>query len=66
MELRTMLILKGPRYDGVVGPAPSLITEKSLPLFKRIHVKDYLKGLFARKLEGKSYLDTMRIEEPHD
>ncbi|CAL0326482.1 unnamed protein product [Lupinus luteus] len=54
-----------PRYDGVFGPAPSLITEKSPSLFKRIHVKDYLKGLFARKLDGKSYLDTMRIEEHH-
>ncbi|KAF5182071.1 Srg1, partial [Thalictrum thalictroides] len=43
------------------GPAHSLVTEKSPALFRRIAAKDYFKGLFARELGGKSYLDVMRI-----
>ncbi|XP_038685498.1 protein SRG1-like [Tripterygium wilfordii] len=50
-----------PRYDGEVGPALSLIGEGKPALFKRVSVEEYFKGLFARKLNSKSYLDVMRI-----
>ncbi|XP_061344645.1 protein SRG1-like [Gastrolobium bilobum] len=50
-----------PREDGVIGPAASLITEQTPARFKRIGVIEYLRILFARKLEGKSYLDDLRI-----
>ncbi|KHN36942.1 Protein SRG1 [Glycine soja] len=50
-----------PSSDGVVGPAPSLITEQTPPRFKSIGVKDYFKGLFSRKLDGKAYIEVMRI-----
>ncbi|WRX29153.1 Non-hem dioxygenase N-terminal domain - like 10 [Theobroma cacao] len=50
-----------PRYDGEVGPAPSLISPEKPVLFKKLRVEEYFKGLFARELQGKSYLDTMRI-----
>nr|KYP57141.1 Protein SRG1 [Cajanus cajan] len=50
-----------PTQDGVVGPASSLITEQTPARFKSIGVKDYFKGLFSRKLDGKSYVDVMRI-----
>ncbi|XVE53012.1 hypothetical protein DITRI_Ditri02bG0170500 [Diplodiscus trichospermus] len=50
-----------PRYDGEVGPAPSLISPTKPPLFKTMKVEDYFKGFFGRELKGKSYLDTMRI-----
>lgn len=49
------------KHDGVIGPAASLITEKTPARFKRIEVKEYLEKLFARKLDGKSFLDAMRI-----
>ncbi|GAV60671.1 2OG-FeII_Oxy domain-containing protein/DIOX_N domain-containing protein [Cephalotus follicularis] len=49
------------RYEGEVGPASSLITQHTPALFKRVTVKEYLRGLFARELDGKSYLDTLRI-----
>ncbi|NP_001242069.1 protein SRG1-like [Glycine max] len=49
------------KHDGVIGPAISLITEKTPARFKRIELKEFLKNLFARKLDGKSYLDTLRI-----
>ncbi|OMO92624.1 Oxoglutarate/iron-dependent dioxygenase [Corchorus olitorius] len=51
-----------PRYDGEVGPAPSLISPQNPAKFTTLKVEDYFKGLFARELQGKSYLDTMRIQ----
>lgn len=50
-----------PKIDGEVGPAPSLITPQTPPLFRRIGVADYFKGYFSRELSGKSYVDVMRI-----
>ncbi|KAB1208590.1 Protein SRG1 [Morella rubra] len=52
-----------PNLEGDMGPAPSLITSKSPALFKRIGVTDYFKGLFSRTLDGKSYIDSMRIQK---
>ena len=51
-----------PGYDGMVGPASSLITEQTPARFKSIGYQEYRRGVFARKLDGKSYLDVMRIE----
>ncbi|XVF79118.1 hypothetical protein PTKIN_Ptkin14bG0193900 [Pterospermum kingtungense] len=50
-----------PRYEGEVGPAPSLISPQKPALFRTLKVEEYFKGLFSRELQGKSYLDTMRI-----
>ncbi|KAK7401738.1 hypothetical protein VNO78_13450 [Psophocarpus tetragonolobus] len=50
-----------PSPDGVVGPASSLITEETPARFKSVGVKDYFKGLFSRKLDGKAYIEVMRI-----
>ncbi|KAK7335197.1 hypothetical protein VNO80_26973 [Phaseolus coccineus] len=50
-----------PNEDGVVGPASSLISEETPPRFRSIGVKNYFKGLFSQKLDGKSYVDGMRI-----
>ncbi|KAJ0044732.1 hypothetical protein Pint_04853 [Pistacia integerrima] len=51
-----------PRYDGEVGPAFSLITEQTPASFRRVTTEEYFKGLFARELHEKSYLDSMRIQ----
>ncbi|KAJ0101800.1 hypothetical protein Patl1_04963 [Pistacia atlantica] len=51
-----------PRYDGEVGPAFSLITEQTPASFRRVTIEEYFKGLFARELHEKSYLDSMRIK----
>lgn len=50
-----------PSYGGEIGPAPSLTSPQKPPLFKRLQVEEYFRGRFARKLNGKSYLDAMRI-----
>ncbi|KAK2368264.1 protein SRG1 [Trifolium repens] len=48
------------KHDGEIGPAKSLINEETPAKFKRIGLKEYLKNMFARKLDGKSFLDALR------
>ncbi|RZC89597.1 hypothetical protein C5167_027140 [Papaver somniferum] len=46
-----------------LGPAHSLINPPNKPaLFRRESVETYFKNFFARKLDGKSYLASMRID----
>jgi isopenicillin N synthase-like dioxygenase len=61
-ERLSMATFYSPRLEGDMGPAPTLITPESPPSFKRIGVADYFKGFYSRKLDGKSYIDTMRIK----
>ncbi|KAK0579039.1 hypothetical protein LWI29_020059 [Acer saccharum] len=51
-----------PKLDGEIGPAPSLVTPETPAMFRRLGVVDYIKGLFLHKLDGKSHLDAMRIQ----
>ncbi|PNX60471.1 protein SRG1-like [Trifolium pratense] len=51
-----------PKQDSVVGPVESLISEQNPARFKKIGVEEYFKNFFARKLEGKSFIDVLRIE----
>nr|GMD06577.1 protein SRG1-like [Ipomoea batatas] len=46
-----------PRLDAELGPAPTLITPQNPAQFRTVGVEDYFKGLFARKLDGKAYID---------
>ncbi|XP_060191255.1 oxoglutarate-dependent flavonoid 7-O-demethylase 1-like [Lycium barbarum] len=50
-----------PNMDGDLGPAPSLLTPQSPAQFRRIEVADYFKGYFSSELDGKSYVDAIRI-----
>uniref|UniRef100_A0A2C9UE38 Fe2OG dioxygenase domain-containing protein n=2 Tax=Manihot esculenta TaxID=3983 RepID=A0A2C9UE38_MANES len=61
-ERLSVVAFHSPRFDGEISPAPSLITEETPALFKRITVKDFFKGLFSRELRSKSYLDTLRVQ----
>lgn len=49
------------RIDGEMAPANSLITEETPARFKRIGLKEFLRNMFARKLDCKSFLDELRI-----
>nr|AFK40954.1 unknown [Lotus japonicus] len=53
-----------PRLNGVMGPAPSLVTPERPAMFDKISVQDYIKGYFSRELEGKSFIDVIRIQNP--
>ncbi|KZV35789.1 hypothetical protein F511_39596 [Dorcoceras hygrometricum] len=59
-ERLSVVTFLSPKMEGDLGPAPSLVTAETPANFKRISVSDYFKGLFARELVGKSYLDSMR------
>ncbi|KAH9627367.1 hypothetical protein KSS87_001206 [Heliosperma pusillum] len=52
-----------PSYEMDVGPIKDLITPENPAKFRRISTADYFKGLFARPLDGKAYLDAMRISD---
>ncbi|KAL0542710.1 hypothetical protein IC582_017784 [Cucumis melo] len=49
-----------------VGPAKSLIGPHNPAVFQRVMLEKYFRDFFARKLEGKSYLEHMRIESEGD
>lgn len=55
-----------PRLDGELCPSSSLVTPQNPPKFKKIGVTQYFRGYLTRQLNGKSYLDTMRITTKDD
>ncbi|KAK9268103.1 hypothetical protein L1049_010542 [Liquidambar formosana] len=50
------------KLDAEIGPATSLITPQNPPIFKRVQMKKYVEDFFSRKLDGKAYLEEMRIK----
>ncbi|XP_068339771.1 protein SRG1-like [Pyrus communis] len=51
-----------PRFGAEIGPASSLITKQTPAAYTRVAVEEYFKALFERKLNGKSFLDEMKIK----
>nr|XP_016514269.1 PREDICTED: protein SRG1-like isoform X2 [Nicotiana tabacum] len=52
--------------ESELGPAHSLIGPNNPEVFRRVPVERYIKDFFARKLEGKSYGDFMKVETRDD
>lgn len=50
------------RLDSELGPAPSLIGPSNPAIFRRMPLEEYFKEFFARRLNGKAYLDFMRVD----
>ncbi|MBA0706140.1 hypothetical protein Golax_018268 [Gossypium laxum] len=50
------------KLDSELGPALSLIGPSNPAIFRRVPLEKYFKEFFARRLNGKSYLDFMRIK----
>lgn len=48
--------------DSELGPARSLVGPNNPPVFRRMPIEEYFKNFFARKLNGKSYIDFMKLE----
>ncbi|KAI3909849.1 hypothetical protein MKX01_014535 [Papaver californicum] len=59
----SVAIFQSPKLESVIGAVLSMITPETPALFRKIGYEDYLKKLFSRKLDGKSFLDSMRIGE---
>ncbi|KAL5716453.1 hypothetical protein ACHQM5_018141 [Ranunculus cassubicifolius] len=51
-----------PKFEAEIKPAEGIVTPQTPALFREIKAEDYFQGLFSQKLDGKSYLDSMRIE----
>lgn len=60
-ERLSMATFLSPKMDGDFGPAASLVTPEAPAKFRRISMVDYFKERFKRPLDGKSYVDVMRI-----
>ncbi|XP_014518145.1 protein SRG1 [Vigna radiata var. radiata] len=52
-----------PKLQADIGPAFSLTNPENPPLFKRTEVGKYVEDYFTRKLDGKSYLELMKISD---
>ncbi|XP_062087254.1 protein SRG1-like [Humulus lupulus] len=50
-----------PSVDAEIGPAHGLVTQQNPALYKTLGLRDYVKGLFSRELDGKSYIDAMKL-----
>ncbi|CAN8292970.1 unnamed protein product [Cochlearia groenlandica] len=44
-----------------VGPAKSLVQRQNVAKFICVTMKEYMDGLFSRELDGKAYVDALRI-----
>ncbi|KAK3011288.1 hypothetical protein RJ639_011463 [Escallonia herrerae] len=51
-----------PKIEGEVGPALSVTNSKNWPLFKRVLQEEYSRDFFSRKLNGKFFLEQMKIK----
>ena len=51
-----------PKMGTLLSPAKSLVAKHKVANFKQILLEEYYKGFFARKLDGKSYLETMKLK----
>ncbi|KAL6282556.1 hypothetical protein ACE6H2_013485 [Prunus campanulata] len=61
-ERLSVAMFINPKFEAEIGPARSLITPQNPPLFKRVGMEKYVNDFFSRsKLDGKSYLDQMKI-----
>ncbi|KAK7303053.1 hypothetical protein RJT34_13952 [Clitoria ternatea] len=50
-----------PKFESEIGPTINLIDRENPPLYKTIKMEKYIKDVLSRKLDGKSYLDHMKI-----
>lgn len=51
-----------PKFEAKIGPATALINPQNPPLFRRTGMEEYIRDFFSRKLNGKSYLEHMKIQ----
>lgn len=59
-ERITMAMFFNCKYEAEVGPSPSLLM-KQRPIFRSLKMEQYVKDFFSRKLNGKSFLEYMKI-----
>lgn len=60
-ERISIAVFFNPKLDAEIGPSASLINPRNPPLYKRVPMDKYVKDFFSKKLNGKSYLEVMKI-----
>ncbi|XP_026447099.1 codeine O-demethylase-like isoform X3 [Papaver somniferum] len=60
-ERLSVATFQNPKMKSEIGPIFSMITPETPSLFRTVGYEDYLRNYYARTLDGKSYLDYMRI-----
>lgn len=60
-ERLSVATFQGPALDHEIGPIPKLITSTTPAMFRRISAVDYKKGFLARPLDGRRYLEVVKI-----
>ena len=61
-ERISMAMFFNPKFSAEIGPAVSLINPQNPPLYRRVGMEKYFKDFFSRKLDGKSFLEHMKIK----
>ncbi|KAF7852019.1 hypothetical protein BT93_L1113 [Corymbia citriodora subsp. variegata] len=51
-----------PKLESEIGPIQSLTTKETPALFRRIKMEKYVKDFFSQNLNGKSYLEKMKLQ----
>lgn len=68
-ERMSLAMFFNPKLEADVGPSKSHTRSKgNSPLYKTLVMEQYLKEFFSRKLNGKAFLEKMKIknEEVHE
>ncbi|PIN22598.1 Iron/ascorbate family oxidoreductase [Handroanthus impetiginosus] len=60
-ERITLAMFFNPKFEALVGPSRSIIVNQP-PLFRCMKMEQYFKDFFSRKLNGKSFLDYMKVQ----
>lgn len=61
-ERITVGMFFNPKFEAQVGPLTSLLSDQQPPLFRRMKSEDYVKDFFSRRLNGKTFLDYMKLQ----
>ncbi|KAF5740527.1 protein SRG1-like [Tripterygium wilfordii] len=61
-ERISVAFFMSPKFEADIRPVSSLINLQNPPLFKKLGMEQYVKDFLSRKLNGKSYLEHMKIE----
>ncbi|XP_059436404.1 protein SRG1-like [Corylus avellana] len=61
-ERISVALFFNPKFEAEVGPATSLLNPNNPPLFRRVGMEKYVKDFFSRRLNGKTYLEHLRIK----
>lgn len=64
-ERLSIAAFHSPNLTTKIGPLPGLVNETSAAKYRTLEHEDYLRLVINSKLDGKSLLDHMKINQPN-